>query len=94
MKRIAIFIVALLLITSAFAQKKTPDFTKRLKGVDKELQEVMDVMQAASASSTVLIWFVFCLFIFQIFYFLQSPVLQYAHVPFRQAQHFGRLRVA
>ena len=36
----------MLLISSAFTQKKNPDYNKLLKGIDKELQEIMEVLQA------------------------------------------------
>jgi len=46
MKKLLLLIGAGFLIISSYAQKNVPDYDKLLKGIDEELQEVMEVFQA------------------------------------------------
>ena len=47
MKKLLFIVVAISLMSSTLAQKKDQDISKRLKGVDKELKEVLETWKAA-----------------------------------------------
>ena len=47
MKKLLFIVVAISLMSSTLAQKKDQDLSKRLKGVDKELKEVLETWKAA-----------------------------------------------
>ncbi|MBT4969825.1 MAG: serine hydrolase [Bacteroidetes bacterium] len=55
MKKLALFVSIFCFFASSFAQKNEPDYTKLLKGIDKDLQEVMDLLQAPGFAVAVVV---------------------------------------
>jgi CubicO group peptidase (beta-lactamase class C family) len=55
MKKLALFVTIFCFFASSFAQKNEPDYTKLLKGIDKDLQEVMDLLQAPGFAVAVVV---------------------------------------